>query len=467
LEVVVKLTREESARFDALVRWYLSEAKALWKTAEQNIAFSSAAIKAMNGLNVRAETRLAETFDFYRVDYVRARELHTHFSAVVRERMNREVIPVEPDPSEKTLTNYLYATTRVLEGARKDTGAMRVLDGTREEEETGVRFARVLWAALRNARVFDIPIETFQAIYTATDRYTTEKIAKRPFETPGTELTKDDHEHFIESINEAGSRVPFPDPLPFEHTYFGFGFGVELVDHQIYTRLPTRDALDRVVTAAVLGMLVWEGPEGGNVVELVQVVEREDNYIMPNLVCYRGVWITPWMSLAPWLATHLVALVNEHRQIIVEQRAGLRIRKAFDKARKKLRVPGIVPKPYYLVRLEKKLIDDTGARARSALAKIARELSYRHDRRGHERCYVRRGKLPLEADDAAKMEKTGYRIWTVNEPDAAAYRQLMERGQAPKGAEEWIAVLTRWIDPQIVGPEDKPYIPAIRVPAKG
>lgn len=40
----------------------------------------------------------------------------------------------------------------------------------------------------------------------------------------------------------------------------------------------------------------------------------------------------------------------------------------------------------------------------------------------------------------------------------------MERGQPPKSADEWIAILTKWIDPTVVGPEDKPYIPAIRIP---
>ncbi len=42
----------------------------------------------------------------------------------------------------------------------------------------------------------------------------------------------------------------------------------------------------------------------------------------------------------------------------------------------------------------------------------------------------------------------------------------MERGQPPKASNEWIAILTRWIDHQIVGPEDKPYIPAIRIPTR-
>ena len=159
-------------------------------------------------------------------------------------------------------------------------------------------------------------------------------------------------------------------------------------------------------------------------------------------------------------------MINEHRTIIAEQKPSLRMRQDFEKARKKLRMPTMIPKPYYLVRMEKKLITDHVDRQHKELSRIARELSYRHDRRGHERCYVRRGKQPLAVKDSQKLHEAGYMIWTVDEPDANAYRQLMERGYPPKGADEWLAILTRWIDPQIIGPEDKPYIPAIRLPSK-
>ena len=126
-------------------------------------------------------------------------------------------------------------------------------------------------------------------------------------------------------------------------------------------------------------------------------------------------------------------------------------------------MPGVIPKPYYVVRLQKQLIEETGQRTLDRLAKIQRELSYRHDRRGHERCYIRRGKLPLEEKDSKKLLKADYKIWTLDAPDSAAYHQLMERGQPPKAPDEWIAILTRWVDATIVGPEELPYIPAIRM----
>jgi hypothetical protein len=90
-------------------------------------------------------------------------------------------------------------------------------------------------------------------------------------------------------------------------------------------------------------------------------------------------------------------------------------------------------------------------------------LSYRHDRRGHERCYVRRGPLPLDGKRKAKLERAGYKIWTVGALDAETHQRLAERELPPKRTEEWLALLTRWIDHQVVGAPGLPYIPAVRV----
>lgn len=480
----MKFTPQEEGVLQSMVDWYTSEALVLWKEAERNAAFFQACEHAMSGLNEAADRRFAVAFAALgRGSDERLRALRGAWATAIRDRLGVDaprgaktvnaastiLTRIEPRASELTLQNYLHAMTSCLEAARKPDAALRTLDhDDRKNEDVGLQFSRSLWARMRDARVFDIPAKDYSSIWTASDQYTTEKIGKLkwdPIRDPNGDWPVEDQKRFVEAIDEAGQRVPFPDPLPFDTVYFGFGHGTPLSEHQWSLRIHRARVRSRIIGAGMLGYLLWLGPDGGEAVEILQIVEEEDNYILPNLICHRGVWLDPMFTLGPWIVTHLVSLINEHRQIVLQpQRASFSIRRDFEKKGKQHKVPGLVPRPYYVVRLEKKLIEDTGKQNRERLAKISRELAYRHDRRGHERCYIRRGQLPLDAKDSTKLTDAGYKVWTVTEPDSNAYRQLMERGQPPKGATEWIAVLTKWIDPTVVGPDDKPYIPALRIP---
>ncbi len=476
-----RITPEEERIVDSMVEWYVGEALVLWKEAERNAAFFKATEVAMGELNRVAEERFTKVFRaLLGDDPSRFTMLRSYYATSIKHRLGdpkkirleetrswpRPAVKlVDPHPGELTLKNYLVTLTALMESGREEANTVRALDG--KPYSDGVQFARQVWAAMKNARVFDFPFEDFIAIYRASDQYTCEKIARFPYNDSTAISVSGGTTHYVESINDAGSKVPFPDQMPFDNIYIGLGHGVPLQDHQILSRVG-RAASGRVIGAGILGYMIWTGAEGGEVVEVIQIVEAKDNYILPNVVCHRGVWHDSVLTLAPWIVTHLIGAINDHRQIILGQptRPTAGQRRDFEKTSKKFKVQGMIPRPYYLVRLEKKLIEDAGKRNRDRLAKIARELSYRHDRRGHERCYIQRGKIPLASKDVKKLEDAGYKIWTITEPDSNAYRQLMERGQPPKANNEWIAILTRWIDPQIVGPEDKPYIPAIRIPTR-
>jgi hypothetical protein len=455
---------EERACEDAAV-WFVGELAKLGRESLRNAAFHAATKTAIAGLDRHLKQRLLLSFGAGGERFKKAAELTNKRinEMLPNNRLAMAAVDELPEgkPGEATLKNYLAIVEALLQVARGDEGSLRSLDGS--ELDKGTQFARRLWAVMKNSRVFDFRPEDWILANRAADVYTTEKIAKLDWTPEGAPPPPQEEQGiFRERINEAGARVPFPDPLPFEAVYIGLGHGVPLDPVMALARagLPHRT----VVGAALLGYVIW-GTDGGWVAEVIQIIEPEDNFMLPSVVCMNGVWHEPMLSLAPWIITHLVGVINDHRQLIVETKPTANQRHTWQKKGKQLKVPTLIPKPYYIVRLRKEIIEETGKRTRDNLSRISRELSYRHDRRGHERCYIRRGKLPLEQKDLKKLTDAGYKVWTIDEPDSNAYRQLMERRQPPKSPEEWVAILTRWIDPMVVGPEDKPYIPAIRMRA--
>jgi len=464
----VKLTPDEDKVVRKAISWYVTELTSLVRGGFRNTAFESATTKAITNLNEVLQQRLALAFSDVLVRDPKRYAAITSYAIRLANNAIETLTDTPPrhqkGPGDDTLASYLHTLEALLQATR-NTSSVRTLDGRSSDE--GQRLARSLWASMRNARIFDFSHADYALAHHSADVYTTTKIAGLSWVPEGqSTLTTDESETYIERIHSAGERVPFPDPLPFDSFFIGFGYGVPLTELQAEVRTAGALHQRKLVASALLGYIVSHS-DGGWITEIIQVVESDDNYILPNVVCARGVWQDPIRNLAPWITTHLIGVINDHRQLILESKPSFAQKRSWQKKGKALKVHGLIPKPYYVVRLEKALIEDTGRRTRGHLAKIARELSYRHDRRGHERCYIRRGKLPISADDLEKLQRAEYRIWTLDEPDSNAYRQLMERGQPPKAPNEWIAILTRWIDPTVVGPEDAPYVPAIRIPSAG
>jgi hypothetical protein len=196
------------------------------------------------------------------------------------------------------------------------------------------------------------------------------------------------------------------------------------------------------------------------------VITSDDNYLHPRVVYDSEEAGEGWkhaMTLAPWIIGSMVRLINEHKILVEEKRIGLGQRMEADRIRKKYRHKStFIPKPYYRLVLKDSTIEDAGKR-KDALGP-PRTLSFRHDRESHDRYYVRRGPLPLDEKKAAKLEKAGYRIWTLDRPGAEVLEQLARRGMPPKRSDEWMAVLVRRIAEQIIGDPKLPYVPALRVP---
>jgi hypothetical protein len=93
---------------------------------------------------------------------------------------------------------------------------------------------------------------------------------------------------------------------------------------------------------------------------------------------------------------------------------------------------------------------------------ISREYSHRWDVRAHERVRIRRGPLPLAADVRMDLHRKGYRIFEGGELDAETRAKIEKRRVRGKSSDEWVAVLSSWVDEHVKGPESAPYVPGVR-----
>ena len=119
----------------------------------------------------------------------------------------------------------------------------------------------------------------------------------------------------------------------------------------------------------------------------------------------------------------------------------------------------LCPQPWYESRIQNLLIREPTREDDSQAPQ--RVLSHRYDRRGHERCKIRMGPLPLAPDKLKWLKDHDYRVYTSQPltPDDA--ERLAFRGKhRPRG--HWVGVKHCWIVDKVCGPTHLPYVPAVR-----
>lgn len=159
------------------------------------------------------------------------------------------------------------------------------------------------------------------------------------------------------------------------------------------------------------------------------------------------------------IAPLLIEYVNQKRTFIVsEDTPGLRRRMKMNRKALGLKGKEVIPPPFYRIRMRSKVIKEVAQRVADGMPP-----SYRHDVRGHERCRIRRGPLPVPQDQREKLEGLGYEIYTVQSLPAEVLVRLAERSIPPKRFAEWMAVKITWVGAHISPADDSlPYIPALR-----
>lgn len=328
-------------------------------------------------------------------------------------------------------------------------------------EEESKRVSTLVWAGLRNARIFELTADSYVALAAIADRYTTEKLAGiRHAE----HYTSEQRRTIQQRVQEAGQHVPLPENLPFEACYLAWGAGVGLSDSvlRLYgTPDETVDAMNRTGQGgSLVGTLVQAD---GTVTDILHLGGYGMAFAQQR---EEGFWTNP-MNLTPWIVTAALAGINEHQALVVEGARRWEDQKIFKQAAKTddsgVRRP--IPPPYYTVYMRDQQIKESARREFRRHRDV--EWSHRWDVRGHEVARIQRGKLPIDPKLERQLTKRHYRIFTLDRPDAEAYRVLMARGQPPPKLDEWVAVLASWRQPFVKGPAAAPYIPSVHKPTRG
>jgi hypothetical protein len=360
------------------------------------------------------------------------------------------------DPGKQAVRDYLWVCQKLFEGSQED-DAIRGY-GVDDMDE-GVRLSRLLWTYMRDARVFEVPVDTWKAVVDQGLYEMAERLGIKREQDH--HMDDDEYKEMEREFTEfCAERPPEMNLAPFEWIFIAVGsmpFGYRWNDFMMTQRLPPGLEKEDVLRLRLAGYLI---NDKGSVYEMMVVHHQtEGAFLIPGMECDQGKWTNPWTCNALFIPT-LLRAIEDHRTF-VEHKPTRGMRYDFKRHRKVTGGSKILPKPYYTIQLDPTQVLHEKQRTDGV---SGRELSYRYDRSGHERCYIRRGALPLTDKERKKLEARGYRVYTTQPLSAEDGARLARREKRPKRPTEWVAIKHRRIAATVVGPEHLPYVPAVRVP---
>jgi hypothetical protein len=363
--------------------------------------------------------------------------------------------------------------------------------------------ASLCWAQLRDARVFHVGENLVKHTYLKIHRWLTEAVAGFEYESfwyedndrglddAGEDDRRPDWKHLIDAWKEASVHAPWPERFVFPNMLLGYGEGYDLDEIDRLGKFPAYSGthiFDDLVSAHVVAHLVtesgyvWEfvrfnftGGRMGFSTEPFRMADWTFGDMESGLRSHEAMNAPGWrrsFDTTQYLVPTLIHLMTQYRTLVVESDLGKDNKRTFRHKRKQLglRGPGKrrgrihAPPPFYRVKLKTKVVDEVPEYLKN---NTPRRLTYRHDVRGHERCKVRRGQLPLDPKLRAKMVGLGYRVYDRERPGDDDNKRLLTRGHPLRRADEWVAIKSRWIRPFVRGDESLPYVPALRVATGG
>lgn len=354
-------------------------------------------------------------------------------------------------PEDQSVESYLEGMSYVLRASRQEQDPKRKAEAMR------------MYVAWREARVFHIGHETYIAVHQEADRYTTEMsgLDYHPY-NPQREIPAPENDRYTRTLMKLSKHQGWPDKFPFPVIYLGYDKGAILPQSSSWLKAPS-SIRDKLTQVRVLGHLLtaegyalsWiegtcQDETGTSIVQWIDE-DRSSEYGWP-----RG------LGLEPWILPHLVRIINDHRTFVVEAEISGEVRRGIKENKKALGLDDYrhMPKPYYTLRMHTHVVRE---KVKKQLGRPRKSRSYKTDVRGHERCRIRRGVLPIDPKLADKLQKRGYKIFSTNQLDQETFERLAQRGLAFKKADEWLAVKATWIDDFMSSTDPKlPYIPAVR-----
>lgn len=326
---------------------------------------------------------------------------------------------------------------------------------------------RRCWAILREAAIFEIPLELYVSLYNTTDRYTTEVLSGLRWRPP--DLTWSDPpppeetDHLLKTVREEAQKIEMPEHLPFPACFLAYNPGVTLtpIMRGLY-HMPEVDCM-------MYGHLI---DSAGGVLTMIRAADPSIGYrrinVFPERLIITGKgwsWDQP-LTFLPWILPSLIDWINDHKQVVEDKTSLFSYRSHYKSQAKKMGIKAPLPPPYYTIYLKDVRVEESTRETFQRRFRKVIDWQHRWQVRGHDCIRVRRGPLPLDPKLEAKLKKRKYRIYTLDKPDFDVYHALSVRGVQPKRTDEWLAVLNYWRDPFVKGPPDKPLIPGVRKSAR-
>lgn len=378
----------------------------------------------------------------------------------------------------------------------------------------------VLWARLRDARLFNVPTVLLMDTYAEAHDHLANLVR----------LGEDDEldpEVGTDLILKRSREAPFPEQLPFDNTLLLYpwtgrkadgsridksyshvgpitGAGLVLEDHELEWRFgkPAVASLRQQGQAwAVVGHLLCHDGEvyellrctrlviagtnypidtSGSFDELIQRMESLHPSARIDVHCgfavtklrdnsVSSMWASP-LSMNPWALPAMIYMINDYKTLVLQspKKGRTALRMATRKFAKRNGLKRFTPPHYYGIMLHDDVVFVSAVDRQFNPDGRSRYANFRSDVRGHERVRIRRGPMPMDPEERQKYLDRGYRLYEEQmDLDPEDDKRLRERGQTLKARGEWLALKVSWVDQYIKGPEEAPYRPAVRhLPAR-
>lgn len=327
------------------------------------------------------------------------------------------------------------------------------------DSETARQRARLAWSFLYRARVFVVDPVIYAACYRKADMYTCDLAG---LEWNGSEANEEEAEKLFFVCNEQAQKISFPEKLPFDSVFLGYGKELHLTSMQASLRVTYNAIYEMgIQEMRLFGHLL--GICGDTQMAFAAVHMKGKNVNGVGLVLtYFNQDPDPWaqpFNLDPWVLPMLVDAINNKTHLTIEQPTlGMKLDRKTLLKRHGGTLP--LPMPYYRVTLRDTFAEEAIRRfphpGRSLL------WSHRWDVSAHDCVRVVKGKLPLDIKTRARLMKRGYRVFDL-QPIPSEDLKKLEKRRIRRDPDEWLAILVYRRDHYIKGPSDKPYIPARRV----
>ena len=407
-------------------------------------------------------------------DFILNEEMQLRLKRVWANLRRAQLYAMEPDAYMRIYRSADVHTTEAIAGLEWNLTVETVADQLGIPREEVLRRAEAGKVGIQSAERLQAGLqETFDTLPGLVGR----------IEKPG------DPERYRDSIMAAANAIKPPAVLPFESMFVCIG-RIRLTDIQIDMRFPgNEDMIDRSRTDAhLLGFLMFFDGEEFCAYELIEYIRKEMlSDVSPAMALTTGdkptgnfksvgitavpvrdfdlkhepCWTRP-LDLNPWIVNAIADMYNQNQTVLVRKPWSLSQKTMRERKIKADKIDLPIPKPYYTLKIRgdrvTEIADDTVQR----LNKRSFQYSYQFKVQGHDRCKVRRGKLPMEPKTYAKLRDRGYVIYIFNNPGPSDAYNLARRKQPPKRKDEWLAIKTTRVAEHTKGPEDAPFVPALR-----